>query len=244
MVERGVTWFSISDHDTLSAYGAFAVPDGVRVTTGIEINTTVGANEVHVLGYSVSLEHGPLHDLFLNNQHQRRARITTMVDRLRAAGYSITEAAVLREAQDAKSVGRPHVAKALIRAGEIPDVDYAFRHVLGRGKPGYVPSTYVTPAQAIDAIHRSGGIAVLAHPGRLKDRSIIADAVEWGIDGIEVFYRSHDAAQVTEFLALAARYGLVASAGSDFHDIRYHTQGVGMSVDDDAIAPFLRALEG
>lgn len=242
MVERGVSCFSISDHDTIAAYGSFEVPPHVRVVTGIEINTTYRDNEVHVLGYNIDTTSVSLRTLIENNQRERRARIDTMVNRLRAAGYSITAEAVMREAQGAKAVGRPHVAKALVRGGHVPTIEYAFRNVLARNKAGYVPSTYVTPKQAIEAIRSAGGLAVLAHPGRLRDRSIVSELVEHGIGGLEVFYHSHTEQDVHTFLEMTQRHGIVASAGSDFHDIRYHTHGVGMDVDDDAIAPFLRAL--
>ncbi len=239
MGERGVEIFSISDHDTLSAYGAFEPPAGARVVTGVEINTTYRDNEVHVLGYGVPLTPSPLHELVASNVTARRERVDRMVAQLRRAGYGITAEDVLREGEHAHALGRPHVAKALIRAGMVPDVDYAFRHLLRAGKPGYVPSAHVTPREAIDAIHSVGGIAVLAHPGRLKDRSMIPHLVELGVDGLEVFYPLHDAEDVAQFRDMANRLQLFMTAGADFHDIRYHTRGVGMNVDLEDIRPFL-----
>jgi predicted metal-dependent phosphoesterase TrpH len=243
MVERKVEVFCISDHDTLGAYAAFEPPTGARYITGIEINTTWRANEVHVLGYNVPLAPSAIDELLEYNQDQRRMRAQTMVDQLRRAGHPLTFEDVLRESDEAHSVGRPHVAKALVRAGMTESVSTAFRDLLGQGKPGYVPQLYTTPQRAIETIAAVGGIPVLAHPGRLRDRVLIDELVPHGLRGLEVFYPLHAPEDVAEFRAKAKQYGLVMTAGMDFHDIRYHTQGVGIEVERPDIAPFLELVE-
>jgi predicted metal-dependent phosphoesterase TrpH len=107
------------------------------------------------------------------------------------------------------------------------------------GKPGYVAQTYLRPQDAVALIAEAGGVAVLAHPGRLKDESIVEELVLAGLTGIETFYPTHDANMTAHFRALAAHYGLVMTAGSDFHDARYNARGVGMDVAREDIAPFL-----
>lgn len=243
MGERGVELFSISDHDTLGAYGLFEPPQGARVIPSIEINTTWKQNEVHVLGYGVPLEPSPINELLEYNQEQRRLRAITMVERLREAGYAITIEDVIREAGDAHSMGRPHVAKALVRLGVVDSVNAAFHEALVPGKPGYVPQLYTTPEHAIEQIAAAGGISVLAHPGRLKNRAIIDELVGHGLRGLEVFYPLHSPEDTREFRATAKRHNLVMTGGMDFHDIRYHTQGVGIEVDDADIAPFLELVK-
>jgi predicted metal-dependent phosphoesterase TrpH len=243
MGERGVELFSISDHDTLGAYGLFEPPQGARVIPSIEINTTWKQNEVHVLGYGVPLEPSPINELLEYNQEQRRLRAITMVERLREAGYAITIEDVIREAGDAHSMGRPHVAKALVRLGVVDSVNAAFHEALVPGKPGYVPQLYTTPEHAIEQIAAAGGIPVLAHPGRLKNRAIIDELVGHGLRGLEVFYPLHSPEDTREFRATAKRHNLVMTGGMDFHDIRYHTQGVGIEVDDADIAPFLELVK-
>jgi len=239
MGERKVEIFCISDHDTLGAYGNFEAPAGSRYITGIEINTTWRENEVHVLGYNIPLGPSAINELLEYNQVQRKMRAETMVSQLNKAGYPLTIEDVLRESDEAHAVGRPHVAKALVRKGMTESVDSAFRDILRRGKPGYVPQLYTTPQKAIETIAAVGGIPVLAHPGRLKDRILIDDLVEHGMRGLEVFYPLHDSEDVAMFRDKAKQYGLVMTAGMDFHDIRYHTQGVGMDVEYDDIRPFL-----
>jgi len=243
MGERGVELFSISDHDTLGAYGMFEPPPGSRVIPSIEINTTWRKNEVHVLGYNVPLGPSAINELLEYNQEQRRLRAVTIVENLREAGYAITIEDVVREAGDAHSMGRPHVAKALVRLGIADSVNAAFTAALVPGKPGYVPQLYTTPEHAIEQITAAGGIPVLAHPGRLKDRILIDELVGHGLRGLEVFYPLHSEDDTREFRETAKKYGLVMTAGMDFHDIRYHTQGVGMDVDEADLAAFLDLVE-
>jgi predicted metal-dependent phosphoesterase TrpH len=239
MAERKVEVFSISDHDTMSAYGKFSPSPDSRVITGVEINTTYRGNEVHLLGYGMPADAPELLTMIEHNRDARRVRAQRMVDQLQRAGYGITLNEVLREAPDAKAIGRPHVAKALIAKGMVPDIDWAFRNLLRSGMPGYVPSLHITPHEAIERIRAAGGVAVLAHPGRLKDRILIDELAPVGLQGLEVFYPRHDAEDVRMFRDVAQRYGLAMTAGADFHDIRYHTRGVGMDVERDDIAPFL-----
>jgi 3',5'-nucleoside bisphosphate phosphatase len=239
MRARGVRIFSITDHDTVRAYGQFTA-DFARVIPGIEINTTWNDNEVHVLGYRVPLgDDTPLGIILAENREFRRTRVDRMVANLTAAGYPITVADVVAQSDGGDALGRPHVAKALILKGLAKDVQSCFDALLVRGKPGYMPSNYITPEQAIDVILASGGLPVLAHPGRLKDESIIDELIEHGLVGLEVFYPTHNASQTAIFRAKASRHGLVMTGGSDFHDIRYNTRGVGMDIDDADIKPFL-----
>jgi hypothetical protein len=242
MAERGVELFSISDHDTLGAYGQFTPAPGARVIPSIEINTTWRENEVHVLGYNVPLGESPINELLEYNQAQRRLRAERMVQKLQNAGYKITMDDVMREAGDAHSVGRPHVAKALVRLGIVGSVSDAFSECLSAGRPGYEPQLYTTPEHAIKKITEAGGLPVLAHPGRLNDRILIDELATRGLKGLEVFYPLHSADDTREFREKARQYGLVMTAGMDFHDIRYHTQGVGMDVAAEDLAPFLELV--
>jgi len=214
MRARGVSWFSITDHDTTRAYAGVDAP-GQHVVPGIEINTTWNGSDVHVLGYRIPTGPSPLADVLERNRGHRRARIDVMVGALNRAGYPITVDQVLAESGGGHALGRPHVAKALIRNGLVADVTTAFRDLLSQGKPGYAPSHHISPFEAIEVVRASGGVPVLAHPGRLKDDSIVAE--------------------------LAAR-GLVMTAGSDFHDERYNAGGVGMDVDEADLRPFLELV--
>jgi predicted metal-dependent phosphoesterase TrpH len=241
MRARGVEVFAVTDHDSL---GAFAKLDGsagsAHVVSGIELNTTYRGNEVHILGYGFPLDAPEMRAAIESNRRHRERRAERMIEQLAAAGYSLDVGSARAEAGHAdSSLGRPHVARALIRAGYVPDIDTAFRTLLTAGKPGYVPSTYMQPQEALQIVKRCGGVPVLAHPGRLKDESIVEELAGAGLVGLEVFYPTHGPNQVAHYRALASRYGLVMTGGSDFHDLRYNPRGVGMEVERSDIVPFL-----
>jgi len=238
MRARGVSWFSITDHDTTRAYENVDAP-GQHVIPGIEINTTWNGSDVHILGYRIPTGPSPLGDIVERNRAHRRKRIDTMVAGLNGAGYPLTVDQVLAESNGGHALGRPHVAKALVRNAMIRDVQTAFDQLLSRGKPGYAPSYHITPLEAIEVVRRSGGVAVLAHPGRLKDEAILDDLAGRGLAGIEVFYPTHTTQQTAHFREKAGRYGLVMTAGSDFHDERWNASGVGVDVDEADVRPFL-----
>ena len=242
MQSRGVQIFAITDHDTLAAFEQLEPVAGIRVVTGIEINATYEDSEVHILGYRLPTGPSPLTAVIEANRAARRVRVGRIVAQLCAAGHAISFEDVEAEAAPNASLGRPHVGKVLIRKGIVSDIEAAFRRFLRRGTPGYVPSTHITPHEAIDVILAAGGVPVLAHPGRLRDESIIGDLAERGLRGIEVFYPTHDANGVHHFRGIAKRYGLVMTGGSDFHDVRYNTRGVGMEVAEEDIQPFLDLL--
>jgi hypothetical protein len=241
MRARGVRAFSITDHDSLKAYDALegAIAPGTTLVVGLEINTTYRGNEVHILGYGLPLDDARLNAVVEENRLARERRVTTMAEKLRGAGYDITIEDVRAQATPGAPLGRPHVAKALIKAGIARGVDDAFNTFLRKDKPGYVPSLHITPQRAIDAIVAAGGVAVLAHPGRLKDYDVIDELVEAGIAGLEVFYPRHESGQIAFFREKAREYGLVMTAGADFHDPRYNVRGVGMDVDEEDIRSFL-----
>jgi predicted metal-dependent phosphoesterase TrpH len=245
MRRRGVSIYSVTDHDTLAAYRAAGLAGdgkaGPRLVVGIEINTTYRESEVHILGYGLPLGAPELDDALAANRRARAERVAKIVERLNAAGVDVSLGDVHAQA-NGESMGRPHVAMALVRAGHVPTIDAAFRSLLGRDRKGYVPSIHLTPQRAIEIVTRAGGVPVLAHPGRLRDYELIDELVEAGLVGLEVFYPAHSPAQITLFRERARDLGLVMTAGSDFHDPRYNARGVGVEVDREDIAPFLELV--
>jgi predicted metal-dependent phosphoesterase TrpH len=244
MRTRGVRAFSITDHDSLQAYAALGEENlsGMELIVGLEINTTYQGGEVHILGYGLPTAHPRLGALLQENRQAREQRVLRMVEQLRGAGYDITPEDVRSQAIPGAALGRPHVAKALIKSGFARTVDDAFSAFLRCGRPGYVPSLHITPQRAVAEIVAVGGAAVLAHPGRLKKYDLIDELVEAGIVGLEVFYPRHEPGQVAFFREKAREYGLVMTAGADFHDPRYNLHGVGMEVDEEDIRPFMELV--
>ena len=243
MERRGVRIFSITDHDTMRAYDELPA-SRAKIIPGIEINTTRDGIDIHILGYGFDpAADSPIRDMLQTNQDARRVRIATMIERLRKAGYPLTEEMVAAEAEGSESLGRPHVAKALVRAGIVKDVQTVFHDLVSRGGPGYVPSAHITAPDAIEAIARAGGVPVLAHPGRLSDYTIVDEMAERGVVGLEVFYPTHTPTQIAYFRGQAERLGLVMTAGSDFHDSRWNSSVVGMDVEPTDIEPFLELVQ-
>jgi len=241
MRKRGVSVYSITDHDSLGAYDVLEREPGVRIP-GVEINTNYRGNEVHILGYGFPLGDTELRSTLDSNRRERGARARRMVEALQAAGCAISFEDVLAGAAEDTPLGRPHVARALVRAGFASDIDGAFRNFLAAGKPGYMPFDHITPSEAIGVIARSGGVPVLAHPGRLKDETIIDECAAAGIVGLEVFYPTHQPGQVAHFRAVASRLGLVMTGGSDYHDARWNGRTVGMEIEPADIEPFLELV--
>ena len=181
MQARNVSLFAVTDHDTLEAYAELSQHPDIPVITGVEINTTYRGNEVHVLGYGVRAGDDGLNALLERNRSARAERVERMVAQLNRAGYSVTLQQVHAEAAPGAALGRPHVAKALLRNGHVPTIETAFRRLLARERPGYVPSHHVRPQEAIETIARAGGVPVLAHPGRLADYTIIDEMADAGL---------------------------------------------------------------
>ena len=116
-----------------------------------------------------------------------------------------------------RSVGRPLVAKALVKAGHAADVRQAFEQLIGEGKPAFISRRGPSPSEVIGIINRAGGIASLAHPGLLKRDELIAGMIDAGMTALECFHSDHDAATTDHYLALADRHGALVSGGSDYH---------------------------
>lgn len=224
----GVRLLALADHDTLAGYrevvAAAAVPDGMMLVPGVEINSIVTRDlglwegELHVLGFAMDPEDATFEAALAAQRGHRRERFERTVALLRELGLSIdAQLAVITESQD-DAVGRPTVARALIAAGHATSVDDAFRRLLAWGKPAYVPRTGLGPVEAIAAIRAAGGLPVLAHfaeaPARIDLLRELADA---GLVGLEVYYRTFDIATVAAVREVADALGLIATGGSDYH---------------------------
>lgn len=192
---------------------------------GVELSTDVPTGEIHVLGYFVDLDAGPLQERLAELREGRLRRGERIVEKLSAAGFSVVLARVLELAGDG-AVGRPHVARALVEAGHAASIDDAFDRFLVRGQPGYVERLRFTPAEAVRTILAAGGVPVLAHPFHGVEATAdverpvearIEELVAAGLRGIEVYYDGYDDGAVRALLRLADRHGLIATGGSDFH---------------------------
>lgn len=170
-----------------------------------------------MLGYLIDPNYAPLLELLQNLQEARLQRVKSMIERLMPLGVILDYDRVLELARGG-TVGRPHIARAMLERRYVHSLQEAFDSFLGEGKPAYLPHNLLSPTRAIEIIHRSGGVAVLAHPGRVSHvESIIEALVPFGLDGVEAFYPDHTPAMIKSYRALADRHNLIVTGGSDFH---------------------------
>jgi hypothetical protein len=222
LARDGVTTFSLCDHDTtagIAAAAAGARAAGMGFLAGIEITAIEDGKDVHVLGYGIDPASAPLAAFLAEQRGYRRARITAIEERLAALGVPVKLEADGRgaNADDERAIGRPVVARALVAAGHVASISEAFDKYLTPGQPAFVPRTGAPVPEVVAMIARAGGIASLAHPGQTKRDDAIARWVEAGLPAIEVWHSHHDDAAVARYAAIAARYGLLTTGGSDFH---------------------------
>jgi predicted metal-dependent phosphoesterase TrpH len=216
----GLSILSITDHDTTAgadaARGA-ARDAGIELVPGIEITAVEDGRETHVLGYFVDTASPVLQDFLTRQRADRVRRVAEMRDRLSALGCPIGVDAILEDARCGRSVGRPQIAGALVKAGHVRSRDEAFDRFLGVDAPAYVPRCGASGAAVVRLIHEAGGIASLAHPGPNNRDQIIPPLAAAGLDAIEAVHSDHDAATQARYRAMAAELGLAVTGGSDFH---------------------------
>ena len=214
----GLAAIALTDHDTID--GLPAARDeadrlGVRLVPGVELSAYEGEQEVHLLALHVTHLEGLETRLSeLREMRQRRARL--IVEKLNALGIQITIEDVLHESAGG-SVGRPHVARALIARGAVHDFKDAFARYLGAGGSAFVPKDRLAIADAINIAHDAGALAVWAHPGEGGRRERLEPLVAAGLDGIEVRHPSHSREDILRLQALTDFFGLLPSGGSDWH---------------------------
>jgi predicted metal-dependent phosphoesterase TrpH len=218
----GITVLSVTDHDTIAGLDearAAASAAGVEFVPGIEITAIDQSRDVHVLGYFIDAGSAAL-GTFLAEQRARRVhRVGRIGERLRELGCPIDLGPLLDAATGARgrSVGRPQIADILTAGGYTTGRDDAFDRLLGDGRPAFVPRAGETPERVIEVIREAGGVASLAHPALLGRDELVPRLARAGLAALEVRHSDHDEAAEQHYRALARRYGLAVSGGSDYH---------------------------
>lgn len=218
---RGVGALALTDHDTVAGIPeARAAGErlGVEVVPGVELSTSLGrGGEIHLLGYFIDIGDATLLAQLDEYARARAERMERMIDRLLRVGAPIDPERV-REIAGHGTVGRPHLARALIEAGHAADLSDAFDRYIGGGRPAYVPRPRVDPGDAIALVRGAGGVAVLAHPFSVGGVEPVLDRlVPAGLAGMEVEYGEYGPEDREILREIAARRGLIATGGSDYH---------------------------
>ncbi len=217
--ERRLVAFAVTDHDSIDGYlrALESVgPDDPELVSGVELSCTMYERDVHMLAYFFDPDSEIMRSALVRFRENRNKRGRLMVQRLEELGVKVSFDSVLEFAAGAP-VGRPHVADALVHSGAVGGFNEAFNRYIGDHAPAYVPKTNFTPGEAIDLIHRAGGVAVVAHPCVSGVEERIEELADLGMDGLEAYHRDHRLSDVERLKETARRLRLTTTGGSDFH---------------------------
>ncbi len=233
MKNAGIDAFALTDHDTLQGLPearAEAEKLGLEMISGAEVSADFqGQDDVHILALFVDEKNDRFNSRLAERQQIRRRRGELMAEKLIEAGYALDLDAIREDVGDGVW-GRPHLARALIRAGHASSNDDAFNRFLGREHPWYVPSTKWSAPDVLEAIREAGGVSSLAHAIWYRDPAALIRALAAeGLDALEVFHPDHGPEEEALYGRLAREEKLLVTAGSDFHGTvegRKHPGGV------------------
>jgi predicted metal-dependent phosphoesterase TrpH len=218
----GIHTLAITDHDTMAAVpkaAQLAGERGMTLVPGVEITAVENGRDVHVLGYFLRAGTPELTALIGRQREERLERAREIVRNLSDAGAPIDDGLLFGSLADPshKTIARPQIAQALIRAGHVSSVSEAFDRFLSEGRPGYVPHKGPHPRQVVEVIGLAGGLASLAHPGPLRRDHLIPLLVDSGLAAIEAYHSDHDPETQQRYLDMARKLDLAVTGGSDYH---------------------------
>jgi hypothetical protein len=224
----GLAVISITDHDSVdgiaSALKTAEQYASVKVIPGVEVSTDVPHGEVHVLGYFVDHTNPELIIKLAAFRNSRKVRAQRMIEKLATMGVHIDWPRV-QDIAGTGSVGRPHIAQAMLEKGYIPSLKEAFNKYIGREAPAYVEREKMTPEEVVELITQVGGLAVLAHPAQIDDlERLIPRLQRVGLVGVEAYYNSYPPKTIQYLASVAHKHALVATGGSDFHGMDSATE--------------------
>lgn len=237
--EAGLDGVALTDHDTLAGISEAreaANRSGIAFISGIELSVDHNGAKMHMLVYGVEPGPGPLQDRLAQLREGRAQRNKRIVAALQTMGYDISMTDVEEQAKG-PSVGRPHIADALVAKGYLENRDEAFEHLLHDGGAAYFPRMRLTAEDAIEFGRASGGVPVIAHPKTISLRSdsyieMFSRLAAVGLGGIEAHHPMHDPALRSHLEELAQDLSLIATGGSDFHGVTKRRYRVGIGTGD------------
>ena len=225
-VQTGLTAIALTDHDTMSGLPEVleaGKDSGVRTVPGVEISTWYYSKELHIVGLFVNPACDELNGFLETMREERKNRNAAIIRKLQSLGYRITEEQV-REIAGGESIGRPHIARALVDNGYFAGIQDVFDSLLKRGGRGFIPRQLQAPETACRLIHAAGGAAIWAHPvsgqhsgERAFVKKMLKVLIPAGIDGLETLYSTFTPSQTALLEEMAENHSLLRSGGSDFH---------------------------
>jgi hypothetical protein len=219
VANAGINAIAVTDHDTVDGV-APTIEEGrgkdIEVIPAIELTAEYEGLEIHILGYCIDHNNASLTQKLNFLQEFRRERIHKMVEKLKTMNVDINAQAVF-DISGKGTVGRLHLARALLKAGHVDSVYMAFQKYIGEKSPAYICGFRLSPYEAIKLIKDNGGIPVLAHPHSLKRDDLIPLFVDYGLRGLEAYYPEHSQNTTDHYRNLANKYNLLVTGGSDCH---------------------------
>jgi predicted metal-dependent phosphoesterase TrpH len=215
----GFAALALTDHDSVEGCARMAAAcgaAGIEFIVGTELTAEHNETEVHLLGYLMDTQNKRLLVEIARFQSVRQNRIREMVARLNQLNVPL-EAETVFALANCKSPGRPHLARALVKAGLCKSSDEAFERFLKKNRPAWVPKAKMSALEGVELIHQAGGLAVMAHPGLNRTDEIIPALVDAGLDGIECFHTKHSTKTAERYLEIADKFNLLVTGGSDCH---------------------------
>ncbi len=220
-IQKRLQGLSITDHDTIGAYKEaipYAQEKHIDLISGIEFSADHKGESVHVLGYAFPPFHPAIESLCLEHSLRRKVRNHEMLEKLSSLGMSITMHDVEQAAgSKLETIGRPHIANAMLKKGYVASFKEAFKLYLGEGKLAYVKGTPISVEKTLDTIHAAHGLAFIAHPHLIESSRLKSQLLEMDFDGIEVYYGTFNRDDHERWLHIAQKKGWLISGGSDFH---------------------------
>ncbi len=219
---HGIHGLAVTDHDSVAGVPEAVVAGkkyGVEIITGVELSVSVAGCEVHLLGYLFDPDYKPFEERLKEVRADRADRAVKMISRFQDLGIEI-ELPVAAADKGTVSVGRPHLAAALMKGGYVESYKDAFARYLKDGGPAHVAKAPFPAEEALSLIHAAGGIGVLAHPASWVSDDTVLALVRAGLDGIEIVHPSHPVGLVRHYQAIARQHFLIETGGSDFHGSR------------------------
>lgn len=237
----GLDVVALTDHDTFDGLDEAVEAGeslGVRVVRGLELSCVRGGSSVHLLAYGADPYSAGLAAEMGLVREGRQNRLPGVLAKLAALGVPVTEAAVLQQVGSSPSVGRPHIADALVEAGHVQDRTEAFDRYLSDGGPAHVERYAIPLERGVDLVHEAGGVAVLAHPwGRGRERTLPPQVLQTlvddhGLDGVEVDHQDHDRDARRRLRKLVNRLDLLGTGSSDYHGTGKTNHDLGCNTTD------------
>lgn len=230
----GLSVMAATDHDTTASVEEVrvrAAERGIEAIPGIEVTAIEDGRDIHVLGYFLRTTDPSFGDFLAAQRRTRVDRVLAIAARLADLGMpvDVSEALAAAGQHSARAIGRPQIARAMVAAGHVANTREAFDNWLGRDQPAFVPRSGPSPETVIATIHRAGGLASLAHPGRTQIDARIPALGAAGLDALEAYHSDHDAAAAERYYRMAEELGLLITGGSDYHGDPVYGVSIGSS---------------